>query len=204
MTIPVLDQSLDWCNVLEKYAHLFLLCPGQPDDLIFLRRTLVCQFVISLHLQYKVINADHKFSTHCYQDRIFMPSLTRAQDRRSWNSFLLALLPSLLSQSYVLVLRPQQLYLHHSLVGKREDLLGPLFFQFHHSVGLWDIFPPSQQLAVQKHSCLVDHDAFPFQVTAKRGKLGQIRQRARHERVDALEAPATWVRTVPAGMWNVN
>lgn len=131
-----------------------------------------------------------------------MPSLTVTQDRQWQHFLLLALFLSLLNQPCVQLLRPQQHYLHHSLVGEREDLLRPLFFQFHHSVGLGDIFPPSQQLAVQKHSCLVDHDAFTFQVTA-RGKWKQIKERAKHEGLDAREATANRVRTVPAHMWNV-
>lgn len=57
-----------------------------------------------------------------------MPSLIVTQDQQSQHFLLLAPFLSSLSQSCVQLLRPQQHYLDHSLVGEGEDLLRPLFF----------------------------------------------------------------------------
>lgn len=58
-------------------------------------------------------------------------------------------------------------YLDHSLVGKREDLLGPLLLHVHDAVGFGDVLLSGEQLAVEEHGRLVDYDAFPLQEAAE-------------------------------------
>lgn len=71
------------------------------------------------------------------------------------------------STCVLLLCAPGGSYLDHSLVGKREDLLRPLFLYVHQAVGLGDVLLSRQELAVEDDRCLVNHDALPLQEAAE-------------------------------------
>lgn len=76
----------------------------------------------------------------------------------------------------LLLCAPGGSYLDHSLVGKREDLLRPLFLYVHQAIGLGDVFLSRQELAVEDYRRLVNHDALPLQEAAETKDTPEVSQ----------------------------